>query len=93
MPILSRLDDEIRGRAVSDWKSVFARSGIRGILESIGEACLDVIQDAFNTGGFGRWRKLQEATIKRKGSTTILQDTDQLRRSISYAVVVKGGGK
>jgi hypothetical protein len=44
------------------------------------------VQEAFNTGGFGKWQKLAESTIKKKGSSAILIDTAQLRKSITYRV-------
>jgi len=45
-----------------------------------------IIQEAFATGGFGRWAKLSHKTIARKKSSAILIDTAQLRRSITSRV-------
>lgn len=47
----------------------------------------NIVQSAFKTGGFGRWPKLKDATVKRKGSSAILIDTAQLRRSVASVVV------
>lgn len=47
----------------------------------------NVVQEAFNTGGFGSWEKLKQSTIDRKGSSSILIDTGQLRKSITSRVV------
>lgn len=46
-----------------------------------------LVQEAFETGGSGRWATLKPATIRRKGSSAILIDTAQLRRSITSDVV------
>jgi len=57
------------------------------VLKEFGFACENAILDAFRTGGFGTWEPLKPATIKRKGSTAILMDTGQLRRSVASRVV------
>ena len=54
--------------------------------ESLGIAAEGVIQEAFSTGGYGKWPKLAAATAKRKGSDAILIVTAQLRRSIASRV-------
>lgn len=92
MPILSRLDDELRKNTLAAWRSTFEQRGLLGILRAVGQAATNVVLDAFATNGFGRWAKLKPATIRRKRSTDILRDTVQLMRSISFAVV-KGGAK
>ncbi len=45
-----------------------------------------VVQEAFSTGGYGKWAKLAPATVKRKGSDAILIQTAQLRRAIASRV-------
>ena len=40
------------------------------------------MQEAFETGGFGAWEPIKEATSSRKGSSQILIDSSQLRRSV-----------
>lgn len=47
------------------------------------------ILDAFYTGGFGQWAKLKASTIARKGSSSILIDTGQLRKAITSKIVKK----
>lgn len=98
MPILSRLGDELKSITLADWQAVFwsgtgdgRGGGLIAVLRVIGQASVNVIQAAFHSGGFGRWAKLQPATIKRKGSSDVLVDTTQLRRSITFAVVSKKG--
>ncbi len=87
MPILSRLSDELKKTPLKDWEDYLIKFGLKGLLRAIGQSAVGVIQDAFHTGGFGRWAKLKPATVKRKGSTEILVETTQLRRSITFAVV------
>jgi hypothetical protein len=55
----------------------------------LGIAAENIIQKAFQTGGFGKWPKLSQATIDRKKSSAILIDSGQLRRSITSRVVIR----
>lgn|GEM_PF-5721353 len=90
MPVLSRLDDELKKTSAKNWMSLLVHGGLVGLLGLIGQSAVNVIHDAFNTGGFGRWQKLNPKTVARKGSAEILVETTQLRRSISFAVVAGG---
>ena len=90
MPILSRLGDEIKTVPLADWQAVLLGGGPIAVLRAIGQAAVNVIQAAFHSGGFGRWAPLKARTIRRKGSSDILVDTTQLRRSISFSVVAPG---
>jgi phage gpG-like protein len=56
-------------------------------MEAAGVAAEGIVQQAFETGGFGKWAPLSPITIQNKGSETILVDTGQLRQSISSEVV------
>jgi len=47
----------------------------------------NIVQNAFESGGFGNWPKLSQRTIDRKRSSAILIDTAQLRKSITSQVV------
>jgi hypothetical protein len=53
-------------------------------LEKCGVVALAVIQDAFNTGGFGKWKP---SDMRRKRNHQTLVETQQLRNSITYEVV------
>lgn len=59
---------------------------IKEIFMLVGMAAEAIIQDAFNSGGFGEWKPLAPITIKRKGSSAILIDTAQLRKSVTSKV-------
>jgi hypothetical protein len=54
------------------------------IFNLIGALGVGLVQQAFATGGFGKWAPLKAATIKRKGGAAILIDSAQLRKSITY---------
>jgi hypothetical protein len=62
---------------------------IKRIFELIGIAGEARIQEAFETGGFGTWEDITEATKKAKGSDAILIDIGALRQAITSRV---GGG-
>jgi len=65
------------------------QGNIRGIFEDIGLAAEAVIQEAFDTRGFGTWKENAEMTIDKKGSDAPLIDQGLLRRSITSKVVEK----
>lgn len=56
------------------------------VLDAIGETCCNIIQQAFDSGGFGRWEQLSEETVRRKGFDDILTDTEALRDDIQWQV-------
>ena len=59
---------------------------IKGIFELIGIAGEARVQEAFETGGFGTWEDIKEATKKAKGSDAILIDIGVLRQGITSRV-------
>jgi hypothetical protein len=59
---------------------------IKGIFTDIGIAAEGVIQDAFDTRGFGTWKSNAESTIEQKGSDSPNIDKGLLRKSISSKV-------
>ena len=56
--------------------------GAEKIFELIGIAGEAIVQEAFESGGFGTWKPLSDFTIAKKGSDQILIETSQLRRSV-----------
>lgn len=60
---------------------------LKKIYASLGQMGEVMVQEAFETGGFGAWPPDAPATIKRKKSSAILIDTGQLRRAITSDVV------
>jgi len=61
-------------------------NGIETILELVGIYGESIVQEAFETGGFGAWQPIKEATANRKGSSQILIHKSELRRSITSKV-------
>ncbi len=57
-------------------------NGIETILELVGIYGESIVQEAFETGGFGAWQPIKEATANRKGSSQILIHKSELRRSV-----------
>ncbi len=49
----------------------------------------NIVQDAFDTAGFGKWQPLAPGTLELKETKTILVETTQLRKSIISKVVKK----
>ncbi len=62
---------------------------IKRLLLLLGIKAEAIIQSAFETSGFGTWQANTPETIARKGSSSPLIDTAQLRRSITSKVVKK----
>lgn len=55
----------------------------------LGLICEQIILKGFETDGYGKWKPLKAATIAAKGSSRILVDTAQLKKSITSEVVKK----
>lgn len=55
----------------------------------VGLVAEETIQEAFSTNGFGQWKPNAPMTIEKKGSSSPLIDTGQLRRAITSRVEKK----
>jgi len=62
------------------------KEGVKNIFEKMAVNAVAIVQTAFETGGYGKWQPLSNQTIKKKKSASILIDTAQLRKSITYRV-------
>lgn len=95
MPLLSRLPKAVQDVGSVEWQKLIFRKGLVAGLKNLAALGLHVINDAFETGGFGQWPALSEITIRRKlaktpggkGPVAILIDTAQLRQSINTRIV------
>ena len=76
-------------KAKQELKIMAEKGSILPILVNIGIRCGQLIQRAFASRGFGEWAPIKPATKKAKGSSAILIDTGQLRRSVSSKVVIQ----
>lgn len=63
---------------------------VREKMVQIGTAAEKVVDDAFDSGGFGMWQPISKATEDRKNSAAILIDSGELRKSISSEVTKRG---
>lgn len=63
-----------------------ANGDIKGIFKILGLAGENAIQEAFETGGFGTWPDIEQATKDRKGSDSILIDQGDLRKAVTSKV-------
>ena len=89
MPLHKKFNDALhKSKAIEEsFKKITSAKGLNDTLEKIGILAEQVIQSAFETGGFGQWAPNSPATIAMKGSSSPLIDTGQLRRSITSEVV------
>lgn len=79
-------NDEIKQYIANRFKAVYEGSDAEKELGLIGEKGKQISHDAFSSKGYGTWEDLKPATIRQKGSSTILIDKGILRASITYIV-------
>ncbi len=86
MPLIEKLSGAIKeiGQDVFDGLN---KKNINQFFKKLGILAEGIIQDAFDTGGFGKWKKLENSTKKKKGFDKILIESTQLRKSVSSEVV------
>jgi phage gpG-like protein len=70
-----------------DIEKIIVKQGLKQVYKLLGVKGEAIIQEAFETKGFGTWLDNSPETIKQKGSDKPLIDTSQLRRSITSKVV------
>jgi hypothetical protein len=85
MPLQSR-QDKIGQYVKKNAQAHIEKAQIKAIFEDIGIAGESVIQEAFDTRGFGQWKENADSTIARKGSDAPLIDEGLLRKSITHRV-------
>ena len=87
MPLFQKID-LILQTAGQGAEALLAAGNIKQVLHNLGAACEMVVAMAFESGGFGTWRKLKPATIMRKiqHNPKPLINTTQLEDSITHVV-------
>ena len=88
MPLIMKFKEEFKGNAQFFFNAL-AKGTIKTFLKKVGILGENIVQGAFATGGYGLWDKLADSTKRRKGSSAILIDSAQLRKSITSDVVVR----
>lgn len=71
-------------------KKLLAEGNSLQVLRNFGAAALAQIYKAFDTRGFGSWAPDEPGTVHAKGSSQVLVDRGELRRSLSFDVAEKG---
>jgi len=90
MPVIDKKSDFAKYMSSSKVKKLVAEKKIKQIFVDLGLIAEKIIQEAFETRGFGKWKPNAPMTIRLKGSDSPLIDTGQLRRSITSTVIQKG---
>lgn len=86
MPFKVKSDDLGAG-VLKEFQAVFDdKRTVDVALGRIGLRAVNVVKDAFRTGGFGKWKKLAQSTIDEKGFSDILENTRVMRNSITWVV-------
>lgn len=85
MPLESG-QEEIEKQIEPKLKELISSGDIKGIYKLIGIAGESRVQEAFQSGGFGKWPANAESTILQKGSDSPLIDDGTLRKSITSRV-------
>ena len=93
MPMVIKSDELLKSRNalwddfITAGEHTHAR--LKVAYKKLGQFAENIIQKAFESGGFGRWAPDSAGTITRNRSSQPLIDTAQLRRSITSDVVGK----
>ncbi len=70
------------------WKDYFVKFSPQYFYNYLAGIALNIVEGAFETGGYGKWKPLTARTLKRpRGTNKILMDTRSLRGSISTKVL------
>jgi hypothetical protein len=87
MPIEEKRNTIIEYMSSKSVEDTLVKKGVENALALVGVMVENVIQDAFETKGFGKWQPNSQFTVDKKGSSSPLIDTGQLRRAIWSEVV------
>lgn len=88
MPIKEKLPSVINSLG-PDFFNRLTKENLDIFFKNLGLECEGIIDDAFASRGFGKWKENAPSTIAAKGSDSPLIDTGQLRRSITSKVIKK----
>lgn len=89
MPLEFKRRDIIKFLQSDAVKKLILDGKVREVFLKLGLVAEAIIQDGFETSGFGKWIPNAPLTIALKGSAKPLIDTAQLRRSVTSEVVQK----
>lgn len=95
MPITMYLDKQIQKPGFFNQKDIdtsIKKKSLRNMIEKIAVAGLEVVLEAFNTGGFGTWAPLSAARIEQRAKLNqgtqilVVPNSHQLRDSQSFEI-------
>ena len=78
--------DQIMDVAVNSIAEGLKEGNLGEVYNKIADECTHVVKGAFASGGYGNWKPLTDFTVGRKGNSTILVETGQLRDVIKSKV-------
>lgn len=87
MPLQEKQKELQKYMTSRDWENILINDEIKKELELLGIYAEEIIDDAFDTKGFGKWKPNSARTIAEKGGDKPLIDTQELRKSITSEVV------
>jgi phage gpG-like protein len=86
VPLKLKRKDLINGVAKVVKNNLTKPNGAMLTFKQLGLLGEGIVKKAFDTKGYGTWQPLSQSTIDAKGSSTILVDSAQLKRSITSRV-------
>jgi hypothetical protein len=90
-PLIEKIPESLK-EIGQDYFDSLTNENIENFFEKLGIKGEEIIQEGFDTGGFGKWPSLSPKTIEKKGFDSILiGKTVQLRNSIISEVVKDNG--
>lgn len=88
MPLNTKLGERMEEAGLFKEETIkgFIKTGsVETFMKLTGEIALNVVREAFDTGGFGKWAKWKDPNYNNNAGQ-ILVDSAQLRDSIAYEV-------
>ena len=79
--------DKMNKQVEKQYNNIFKGYTVKKALSLVGVEGVNIVQEAFTTGGYGTWEPLSQETIDKKGSSQILFNSGTLRNSINFEVV------
>lgn len=86
MPLEDNRQELVKSMGSAPARAAFKAKDYKKLFAILGVKAEEFVQQAFDTGGFGKWKPLKPATVKRKGSAAILINTAELRKAITSDV-------
>lgn len=90
MPLNLHFNNRLKQKkslAGKEFEKALKSGKIEDFARKVGLVAEEVIQEAFETRGWGKWPKNAPLTVELKGSDAPLIDTGQLRRAITSKVI------